>query len=383
MASSDHNRRPRPRQSGGGFGWRYSGDSGTTAGPARYAVDRCFCHDAAHHSQEHQRLLPAVRPRLRDRPPRDALRDLLHAHRRPGSAPSSPSARSSWSPRPSRSPSASATPRRRTRSSPGSSGCGWSSASPSTTPSRPPDPSAPPAPPARTRSGRSRVWETPPRAAPGPGSRRAGGRVGLGQVHLGGARYRAQEIVSSDALRGVVGSGQHDLDASADAFAVLETVVAARLGRGLTTVVDTLGLDAERRRAWLAAARAAGLPAVVVVLTTPAAGLPAAQRARATGRCPPRCWPGSSPGWPPRSTSCAARGLGPGRRARRLGPGRSGGRPATVSEPAAADGRSPAPRRGSRWCSRCPASRGARTRWRGSARRRPGRRRGGLRRTRR
>ena len=85
------------------------------------------------------------------------------------------------------------------------------------------------------------------------------------------ARYRAQEVVSSDELRGVVGSGPHDLDASADAFAVLETVVAARLGRGLTTVVDTLGLDAERRRAWVAAARSAGLPAVAVVLSTPAA----------------------------------------------------------------------------------------------------------------
>ena len=67
----------------------------------------------------------------------------------------------------------------------------------------------------------------------------------------------------------VVGSGPNDLDASADAFAVLETIVAARLGRGLTTVVDTLGLDAARRRGWLAAARTAGLPAVLVLLETP------------------------------------------------------------------------------------------------------------------
>ena len=33
-------------------------------------------------------------------------------------------------------------------------------------------------------------------------------------------------------------------------------------------MIDTLGLDADRRRAWLAAARAAGLPAVAVVLDT-------------------------------------------------------------------------------------------------------------------
>ena len=62
-------------------------------------------------------------------------------------------------------------------------------------------------------------------------------------------RYRAEEVVSSDALRAVVGSGPHDLDASTDAFAVLEAVVTARLGRGLTTVVDTLGFDADRRAA--------------------------------------------------------------------------------------------------------------------------------------
>ena len=95
------------------------------------------------------------------------------------------------------------------------------------------------------------------------------GASGAGKSTWAGSRYRAEEVVSSDALRGVLGSGPHDLDASTDAFAVLETVVAARLGRGLTTVVDTLGLDATKRRAWLGAARARGLPAVAVVLDTP------------------------------------------------------------------------------------------------------------------
>lgn len=95
------------------------------------------------------------------------------------------------------------------------------------------------------------------------------GASGAGKSTWAAARYRGEEVVSSDALRGVLGSGPHDLDASTDAFAVLETVVAARLGRGLTTVVDTLGLDATKRRAWLGAARARGLPAVAVVLDTP------------------------------------------------------------------------------------------------------------------
>jgi alkanesulfonate monooxygenase SsuD/methylene tetrahydromethanopterin reductase-like flavin-dependent oxidoreductase (luciferase family)/predicted kinase len=97
------------------------------------------------------------------------------------------------------------------------------------------------------------------------------GASGAGKSTWAATRFRDQEVVSSDALRGVVGSGPHDLDASTDAFAVLESVVTARLGRRLTTVVDTLGLDAVRRRAWLAAARAAGLPAVAVLLDTPVA----------------------------------------------------------------------------------------------------------------
>jgi alkanesulfonate monooxygenase SsuD/methylene tetrahydromethanopterin reductase-like flavin-dependent oxidoreductase (luciferase family)/predicted kinase len=84
-------------------------------------------------------------------------------------------------------------------------------------------------------------------------------------------RYRREETVSSDALRAVVGSGENDIDASTDAFAVLDTIIAARLRRGLTTVVDTLGLEPGRRRGYLDAARSAGMPAVAVVFDTDAA----------------------------------------------------------------------------------------------------------------
>ena len=91
------------------------------------------------------------------------------------------------------------------------------------------------------------------------------GASGSGKSTWAAARYRPAEVVSSDALRAVVGSGPADLDASVDAFTVLEQIVAARIGRGLTTVVDTLGTDVARRRAWLAAARRAELPTVAVV----------------------------------------------------------------------------------------------------------------------
>jgi alkanesulfonate monooxygenase SsuD/methylene tetrahydromethanopterin reductase-like flavin-dependent oxidoreductase (luciferase family)/predicted kinase len=95
------------------------------------------------------------------------------------------------------------------------------------------------------------------------------GPSGSGKSTWAVERYRREEVVSSDALRGVVGSGPHDLDASDDAFDLLERVVDARLRRGLTTVVDTLGTDAVRRARWREAARAAGLPAVAVVMGTP------------------------------------------------------------------------------------------------------------------
>lgn len=94
------------------------------------------------------------------------------------------------------------------------------------------------------------------------------GASGSGKSHWASELYRAQEIVSSDNLRGIVGSGRHDLDASDDAFRLLDQIVHARLRRGLTTVVDTLGLDPARRTAYRAAA-AGRLPTVAVVFDTP------------------------------------------------------------------------------------------------------------------
>jgi alkanesulfonate monooxygenase SsuD/methylene tetrahydromethanopterin reductase-like flavin-dependent oxidoreductase (luciferase family)/predicted kinase len=94
------------------------------------------------------------------------------------------------------------------------------------------------------------------------------------------ARYRRQEVVSADQLRGVVGSGEHDLDASADAFSLLDQIVAARTRRRLTTVVDTLGLDPDRRRGYLELAHQAGLPAVAVPFGTDPAVCRQRNRAR-------------------------------------------------------------------------------------------------------
>jgi alkanesulfonate monooxygenase SsuD/methylene tetrahydromethanopterin reductase-like flavin-dependent oxidoreductase (luciferase family)/predicted kinase len=97
------------------------------------------------------------------------------------------------------------------------------------------------------------------------------GAAGSGKSTWAAAHFRRDEVVSSDALRAVVGSGTADLDATDDAFRLLDQVVEGRTRRRLTVVVDTLGLDRDRRVGWVEAARRASLPVVAVVLDTPAA----------------------------------------------------------------------------------------------------------------
>lgn len=96
----------------------------------------------------------------------------------------------------------------------------------------------------------------------GPG---ASGKSTWAQAH-----FPPEAIVSSDHLRAVVGAGEDDVAASEDAFELLDRIVARRMARRLTTVIDTLGLDRARRLGWLEAARAHRLPCVVVGFDTPA-----------------------------------------------------------------------------------------------------------------
>jgi F420-dependent oxidoreductase-like protein len=85
------------------------------------------------------------------------------------------------------------------------------------------------------------------------------------------AHFKPDSIVSSDRLRAMVGAGEDDIAASEDAFALLDEIVRHRMARRLTTVIDTLGLDAARRAAWLALAGKHDVPCVAVAFDTPAA----------------------------------------------------------------------------------------------------------------
>ena len=95
------------------------------------------------------------------------------------------------------------------------------------------------------------------------------GVSGSGKSTWAARHFAANQIVSSDALRATVGLHGRDQRASKDAFAVLDQIVDVRLRRGLTTVVDSTGLERERRAAWLAMARRRDRPAHLVVLDVP------------------------------------------------------------------------------------------------------------------
>lgn len=82
------------------------------------------------------------------------------------------------------------------------------------------------------------------------------------------ATFNPGEVVSSDALRLMVGAGEDDQAAGTAAFDLLDRVVAERMRRGLTTVVDTLGLEPANRARWLAMAHGAGIPAYAVIFET-------------------------------------------------------------------------------------------------------------------
>ncbi len=106
------------------------------------------------------------------------------------------------------------------------------------------------------------------------------GTSGSGKSTWAKRWFAAEQVVSSDALRAIVGFGEADLSASADAFAVLEQIVRARLGRRLTTIIDSTGLEARSRRRWRQLADANDLPTYLVIIETEPAVARRRNRAR-------------------------------------------------------------------------------------------------------
>jgi F420-dependent oxidoreductase-like protein len=108
------------------------------------------------------------------------------------------------------------------------------------------------------------------------------GASGAGKSHWAAQWFAPEQVVSSDHLRAVVGTGERDQRASKDAFELLELIVAKRLARQLTTVIDTTGLEPKRRAGWRALAARHGVPAVAVVFDPEAKLVRERNRARGT-----------------------------------------------------------------------------------------------------
>lgn len=107
------------------------------------------------------------------------------------------------------------------------------------------------------------------------------GPAGSGKSSWAATMFHESEIVSSDRIRGMVGAGEDDRQAGTAAFSILEQVVSERMSRGLTTVIDTLGMDRDNRRRWVGIAHEARIPAYAVVFETPTAQIRARNSARA------------------------------------------------------------------------------------------------------
>jgi F420-dependent oxidoreductase-like protein len=106
------------------------------------------------------------------------------------------------------------------------------------------------------------------------------GPAGSGKSTWAEANFEPGQIVATDQLRALVGEGEHDQRASKDAFSLLDQVLLARSGRRLTTVIDTLGFEAELRQRCRQLAAEAGMACILIAFDTTPAACRARNRAR-------------------------------------------------------------------------------------------------------
>lgn len=93
-------------------------------------------------------------------------------------------------------------------------------------------------------------------------------------------RFAATEVVSSDALRGVLGDDEARQDINDRVFPLLHDIVQHRLDLGRLTVVDATNLERKAREPLRLLAKKSGIPAVLLVITADLEG----SEARAAGR---------------------------------------------------------------------------------------------------
>jgi protein phosphatase len=95
------------------------------------------------------------------------------------------------------------------------------------------------------------------------------GPSGSGKSTFARAHFKATEIISSDACRGMVSDDENSQAATKDAFEVLRFIAAARLRRGNLTVIDATSVQPEARKSLIALAREFHCLPVALVLDMP------------------------------------------------------------------------------------------------------------------
>ena len=95
------------------------------------------------------------------------------------------------------------------------------------------------------------------------------GPSGSGKSTFARKHFRATEILSSDAYRGLVGDNENDQSLTNDAFEVLHFVAAKRLQLGRLVVVDATNVQPESRKPLVELARKHYVVPVAIVLNLP------------------------------------------------------------------------------------------------------------------
>ncbi|HLA65686.1 MAG TPA: AAA family ATPase [Candidatus Saccharimonadales bacterium] len=95
------------------------------------------------------------------------------------------------------------------------------------------------------------------------------GPSGSGKSTFAARHFLPSEVLSSDAMRGMVPDDPNDQTATEAAFELLHAALALRLARGRLTVVDATNVERWARERLLAVARRHGRPASAIVLDLP------------------------------------------------------------------------------------------------------------------
>ncbi|MCI0583486.1 MAG: AAA family ATPase [Chloroflexi bacterium] len=96
------------------------------------------------------------------------------------------------------------------------------------------------------------------------------GAAGSGKSTFAVRHFPAGAVVSSDAMRAAIGSGEDDQSVSRPAFAALHRSLDRRLASGRLTVVDATNLTAAARRAIRRIAQRHDVPVVAIIFDLPA-----------------------------------------------------------------------------------------------------------------